>query len=184
MDSLFEKFSEPENLRKALEYIKPKQGSKYQDQIPDFWGIAIIDEINNVYFEHLSENIRNGKYVAKPCRDFYIPKGSFTTRKILVPYVTDRIIYQAFFNHDILGKIIDQVLCNELVFAHRLDYTGENFLKHYAEQYEAYEINMLQAVQEGFNWELKLDVVGFFDNIDLKKLKYFLSDKNFFGIDD
>jgi len=183
--TLFESFLTEENLKKAYEYVKKEYLNANLSITPLLKAqITAIDNIEDKYFSSLSKYLAENDYEPTKPYIFYIPKDNFGFRPVCLMSLTDRIIYQAILNQEIIGNIIDKKLSKNC-FANRLSKKEENYGAYFI-YYTRCFFNFMNfqkdSYQKGYIYKIELDISSFFENISIIELNKIL--KNDFQIND
>lgn len=166
MNDIYEKFASPQNLRSAFSYIK-KEIKKSSLPLDPFWvpGLSAIEKLDHAFFNSLSKELLEGKYKPGTACFLLQHKDNFGVRKIAMINMVDRIVYQALFNKDILGRQIEAKF--ELRnFYPKLSKLKSRYLQNYKKFYENFINNQEMSTVEGFKWRGEFDISAFYDNVD------------------
>lgn len=173
MDDLFIRFSSKENLQQAYRYVQNelKRSSLAVNPI-NHSSLTAIDDFGEQFFIALQDNLRSGHYTPEKGFYIYLPKDDYGLRPICALSLIDRIVYQAFFNPEILGYQIDGQLSDEFCLGNRLneDRQSEYFLTQYKEGWNIFCKKQKSAFDENHTWKLELDLQQFFENIPAYRL--------------
>src|SRR5690606_24834398 len=92
----FDRFLTSENFSLALRRLQTANKTQYKNlYYPDLRHFALFEKEN---IELTIHRIREGRYEAKPCSKFYIPKKKNLVRPISVLNFIDLLVYQALIN--------------------------------------------------------------------------------------
>lgn len=164
-----------DNLKEAYYFARKNIESDNLNTLPLWVGtIDIIKQYDDEFFEVLSETIcKTWEYTPDPCSMLFARKDTtFWVRPISVLSFIDRLIYQSIVNQSILWETIDETLFS-CVYANRIDrekkhYTEKNcFLQDYKHNYFLYLETIRKYHNEGFIHLAKMDIQGFYENINI-----------------
>lgn len=163
MSELFHKFSSPENLQLAYRHMKAALEKSSLGLLPvNNGGITAVNELGDMFFDKLSEMLRNNRYQPEATFTSWQPKNSLDVRPAYALSTIDRIVYQAIMNPDILGNKQD-ILLEDFCYGNRLG--QKTFLKPYVQQWNKYYEDQLAAYKGGYVWRVSFDISRFFENI-------------------
>jgi group II intron reverse transcriptase/maturase len=136
------------NLERAWKQVKVNKGS------------AGIDDISiNEFEQNLSRNLaeiqrllKEKRYVPKPVKRVFIPKGNGKMRPLGIPTVRDRVVQQALKN--VLEPIFEEIFLPQS-HGYRPNTDAHAAIK----KAEAY-------LERGYHWVVDADIEGFFDHVD------------------
>jgi group II intron reverse transcriptase/maturase len=136
------------NLERAWKQVKANKGS------------AGIDDITIEQFEqNLQQNLaeiqrllKENRYVPKPVKRVFIPKGNGKMRPLGIPTVRDRVVQQALKN--VLEPIFEEIFLPQ---SH--GYRPNTNAHAAVRKAEAY-------LEKGYHWVVDADIEGFFDHVD------------------
>ena len=152
VSELMEKILERENMIEAYRKVKAKKGAAGIDGIE----IEGIDEYLKENWVSIREKIRGRKYKPQPARRVEIPKPNGGVRKLSIPCVVDRIIEQA---------IVQQI--SPIAEGHFSEHSY-GFRPHRRAQQAV--IELLEYLNEGYEYIIDIDIEKFFDNVPQDKL--------------
>ena len=118
-----------------------------------------VHEVENwleLYQEELISMIMNGKYRPMPVKRVYIPKSNGKQRPLGIPTVVDRVIQQAMAQ--VLTTIYEP-LYSEHSFGFRPKRSAHMAME-----------EVLNNLNEGYEWIIDLDIEKFFDTVNHDKL--------------
>ncbi len=174
---LFETFRSKENLIQALKYL---QGEILESSLPldPLWspGLNAMNEAGESFFEALSEYLNNNAYKPDKASFIYAQKDNFNLRPIYILSVVDRLLYQAIFNPNILGNVIDKKLLSNC-YGNRLS-SDEAFFIPYKEKWSGFCDDQINAYKKGYAWRIEFDIKTYYENIQIHTLIQVLK-KNF-----
>jgi len=134
MKNIFKEFSSAENLKIAYRHVKNEILSSPLSADPiNRAMLTAIENLGDDFFITLEKQIKNGEYTPKEGYFVYLPKENLGIRPLCINTITDKVVYQAIFNHDILGSFLDGQLSENMCFANRLNPETDGFyFTHYA----------------------------------------------------
>jgi hypothetical protein len=166
---LFQKFSSEENLKRAFDYFNNETEETSLPLDPLWYPTRlVIDKTRKLFFEKLSTYIRGYNYKPDTADYIYVSKKNLGVRPVAVLSTTDRIIYQAILNPEILGKKIDNRLL-DCCYGNRVE-GEEAYLHDWRERWHNYNNDQLEALKEGFVYFVEFDISSFFSSISISKL--------------
>ena len=149
---LMEQILSNKNLNKALRHVVYKNTSQGADnlcakELPAFW---------NENSEKIKLLLRQGSYIPVPAKRIYIHKGNGKDRSLAIPSVVDRMIQTAF-----LYKLqtIYEPFFHKNSFGFRKNHSSLNAIR-----------KCLKYINQGYTTVTNIDIEGFFDNVNHKKL--------------
>ncbi|MFH1623659.1 MAG: reverse transcriptase domain-containing protein [Pseudomonadota bacterium] len=171
MSPQFRKFSSRENLKKAFVFVKKEIEKSNIPSLPlNNSGISAIEELGDEYFIALEKLIRSGNYEAEKTFFIYFPKDNLDVRPVKALSTTDRIVYQALFNPDVLGLHIDEQL-EDSCMGNRVERRSHRyFLRNYKPEWNSFHTKQLGAFRSGKKWVVEIDISKFFESIVIPKL--------------
>ena len=149
---LMEKILSEENLQMAIKKVKQNKGAPGIDKIT----VTEVEQWFEQYQEEVVSLIMNKKYRPMPVKRVYIPKPDGKQRPLGIPTVVDRVIQQAILQE--LTKIYEPIF-SEHSFGFRPRRSA----------YMAME-EVLNNLNEGYEWIVDLDIEKFFDTVNHDKL--------------
>ena len=149
---LMEKILSKENLQMAIKKVKQNKGAPGIDKIT----VTEVEQWFEQYQEEVVSLIMNKKYRPMPVKRVYIPKPDGKQRPLGIPTVVDRVIQQAILQE--LTKIYEPIF-SEHSFGFRPRRS----------EYMAME-EVLNNLNEGYEWIVDLDIEKFFDTVNHDKL--------------
>lgn len=166
---LFDKFSSKENLKKAFEYIVKEADTTSLPSDPFLIpSINAIKELENPYFETLEKLLRANKYNPDKASYLYAQKDNSDLRPIAILTATDKIVFQALLNPDILGNKIDKKLYS-FCLGNRI--SGNNcFLHPYKKQWNAFCDGQIKSFKNKNVWRIEFDIHSYYESILIETL--------------
>ena len=149
---LMEKILSKEHLQMAIKKVKQNKGAPGIDKIT----VTEVEQWFEQYQEEVVSLIMNKKYRPMPVKRVYIPKPDGKQRPLGIPTVVDRVIQQAILQE--LTKIYEPIF-SEHSFGFRPRRSA----------YMAME-EVLNNLNEGYEWIVDLDIEKFFDTVNHDKL--------------
>ncbi len=156
---LIEKILSEENTKEAIKRVKSNKGAPGIDKMT-------VNEIDRYFEEHGEEiktSIMEMKYMSQPVRRVYIPKANGKKRPLGIPTVRDRVVQQMIAQQ--LKQIYEPVYSDH---SHGFR-TGRDC-------HGAIE-EVLQYLNEGYEWVIDLDIEKYFDTVNHDKLISILREK-------
>lgn len=166
---LFDKFSSKENLKKAFEYIVKEADTTSLPSDPFLIpSINAIKELGSPYFETLEKLLRANKYKPDKASYLYAQKDNSDLRPIAILTATDKIIFQALLNPDILGNKIDKKLYS-FCLGHRI--IGNNYFLHpYKKQWNKFCDGQIDSFKNKNVWRIEFDISSYYESILIETL--------------
>jgi group II intron reverse transcriptase/maturase len=156
---LIEQILSEENINEAIRRVKSNKGAPGVDKMT-------VNEIDRYFSEHEEEiktSIMEMKYKPQPVSRVYIPKANGKKRPLGIPTVTDRVVQQSVAQQ--LNLIFESTYSNHSYgFRRGRDCHG------------AIE-EVLQYLNEGYEWVIDLDIEKYFDTVNHDKLISILREK-------
>lgn len=149
---LMEKILSKENLQSAIKKVKQNKGAPGIDKMT-------VDEVETwfeQYQEEVMSKIMNKQYRPMPVKRVYIPKENGKQRPLGIPTVVDRVIQQAIAQ--VLSTIYEP-LFSEHSFGFRPNRSAHMTME-----------EVLNNLNEGYEWIIDLDIEKFFDTVNHDKL--------------
>lgn len=149
---LIEEILNQRNLEEAIKAVKSNKGAPGIDKMT----VNEIDEYFNRHMDEIKTSIMSKKYRPLPVRRVYIPKPNGKKRPLGIPSVRDRVIQQS----------VTQVL-------------SAKYDKYFSEHSYGFRPNrsahgaideVLDYLNEGYEWVVDLDIEKFFDKVNHDKL--------------
>lgn len=156
---LIEEILSKENLAKAIQKVKSNKGAPGVDQMTT----EEIEKWFELYQDELINQIMNKKYKPMPVKRVYIPKPNGDKRPLGIPTVVDRVIQQALLQ--VLSKIYEPVFSNHS-YGFRPGRSAHMAID-----------EVLNNLNEGYEWIVDLDIEKFFDTVNHDKLISILREK-------
>lgn len=149
---LIEQILSEENLEKAIKKVKSNKGAPGIDKM-------VVDQLEEYFMEHKKEIIKSimeMKYKPQPVRRVYIPKQNGKKRPLGIPIVVDRVIQQAIAQ--VLNEIYEPIF-SENSYGFRVNRSAHDAIN-----------NVLEYLNEGYEWVIDLDIEKYFDTVNHDKL--------------
>lgn len=152
MSELLEKILDNRNMNEAYKKVCANKGAGGVDGME----LEELDKYIRENWNSIKEQIRTRNYRPQPVRRVEIPKPDGSQRKLGIPTVMDRVIQQS------ITQIISP-LCEEMFSEHsygfRPNRSCENAIR-----------ELLEFLNEGYEWIVDVDLEKFFDNVPQDKL--------------
>lgn len=148
---LMEEILSEENLQMAIKKVKQNKGAPGIDKM----SVQEVEQWFEQYQEEIISKIMNKQYRPMPVKRVYIPKPNGKQRALGIPTVVDRVIQQAM--SQVLNKIYEPIFSE-----HSFGYRPRNAQMAMEE--------VLQYLNEGYEWIVDLDIEKFFDTVNQDKL--------------
>lgn len=149
---LMEEILSEENLQMAIRKVKQNKGAPGIDKM----SVQEVEQWFEQCQEEIISNIMNKQYRPKPVKRVYIPKINGKQRALGIPTVVDRVIQQAI--SQVLNKIYEPIFSE-----HSFGYCPRRSAHMAMEE-------VLQYLNEGYEWIVDLDIEKFFDTVNHDKL--------------
>ena len=149
---LMEKILSKENLEMAIKKVKQNKGAPGADKMT----VHEIEYWFEQYQEELVSKIMNKQYRPMPVKRVYIPKPNGKQRPLGIPTVVDRVIQQAIAQ--VLSTIYEPIF-SEHSYGFRPRRSAHMAME-----------EVLQYLNEGYEWIVDLDIEKFFDTVNHDKL--------------
>lgn len=141
-----------ENLKMAIKKVKQNKGAPGVDKMT----VQEVEYWFEQYQEELISKIMKKQYRPMPVKRVYIPKPNGKQRPLGIPTVVDRVIQQAMFQE--LSKIYEPIF-SEHSYGFRPQRSAHMAME-----------EVLQYLNEGYEWIVDLDIEKFFDTVNHDKL--------------
>src|SRR5699024_4189022 len=152
MSKMLEQILNNQNMNEARKKVRSNKGSAGIDGVT-------IDDLDAYIQENwleISTQIRNRKYKPKPVKRVEIPKDNGGIRLLGIPTVVDRVIQQAIVQ--VITPICESHF-SEFSYGFR---PGRNC--------EMAVTQLLQNINQGYQWIVDIDLEKFFDNVPQDRL--------------
>lgn len=149
---LMEEILSEENLQMAIKKVKQNKGAPGIDKM----SVQEVEQWLEQYQEEIISKIMNKQYRPMPVKRAYIPKPNGKQRALGIPTVVDRVIQQAM--SQVLNKIYEPIF-SEHSFGYRPRRNAQMAME-----------EVLQYLNEGYEWIVDLDIEKFFDTVNQDKL--------------
>lgn len=149
---LMEEILSEENLQMAIKKVKQNKGAPGIDKM----SVQEVEQWFEQYQEEVISKIMNKQYRPMPVKRVYIPKPNGKQRALGIPTVVDRVIQQAM--SQVLNKIYEPIF-SEHSFGYRPRRNAQMAME-----------EVLQYLNEGYEWIVDLDIEKFFDTVNQDKL--------------
>ena len=149
---LMEKILSEENLQKAIQKVKQNKGASGVDKMT----VQEIEYWFEQYQEELISKIMKKQYRPMPVKRVYIPKPNGKQRPLGIPTVVDRVIQQAILQ--VLTEIHEPIF-SEHSYGFRPQRSAHMAIE-----------EVLEYLNEGYEWIVDLDIEKFFDTVNHDKL--------------
>lgn len=149
---LIEQILSEENLEIAINKVKSNKGAPGTDRMT----VYKIDEYFMDHREEIVKSIMEMKYKPQPVRRVYIPKPNGKKRPLGIPIVVDRVIQQA------IGQVLNEIyepIFSENSYGFRVNKSAHDAIN-----------NVLEYLNEGYEWVIDLDIEKYFDTVNHDKL--------------
>lgn len=166
--NLMDEVTTPDNLYKAYQRVKAKNGA------PGVDGITVEQLYDHMkkYYRPLVRKLKDGTYQPQPVRRVYYPKDDGSKRKLGIPVVLDRVVQQAI--QQVMAKRIDPQF-SESSYGFRPKRNAKQAIKRTAHFYE-----------QGYRVVVDCDLKSYFDTIHHQKLmvyvREFIQDEILLGL--
>ncbi|TDW16754.1 group II intron reverse transcriptase/maturase [Breznakia blatticola] len=149
---LIEEMFTKENVEKAIRKVKSNKGAPGIDKM----NVSEIDSYFKENGREIINSIMQMKYKPMPVRRVYIPKGNGKQRPLGIPAVVDRVIQQAIAQK--LSGIYEPCF-SEHSFGFRMGRSAHDAME-----------NVLDSLNEGYEWVIDMDIEKYFDTVNHDKL--------------
>ena len=149
---LMEKMLSEENLQMAIKKVKQNKGASGIDKM----SVQEVEQWFEQYQEEIISKIMNKQYRPMPVKRVYIPKPNGKQRPLGIPTVVDRVIQQAIAQ--VLSTIYEPIF-SEHSFGFRPRRSAHMAME-----------EVLNNLNEGYEWIIDLDIEKFFDTVNHDKL--------------
>jgi RNA-directed DNA polymerase len=159
------------DFKKAFDRVK-------HDSRFDFLQFPVEINIFEEYYEdninYLKETINQGTYSIKSLRKIWVPKSGFFLRPGSIPYLEDRILFQAIV--DRIAPELENLLPpfeQQIVFSSRLsqDPQSKSMFRNLRNLWLQFQAKAVAYCEEpNTHYVLESDIASYFENIDLRLL--------------
>ena len=149
---LMEEILSEKNLKMAIKKVKQNKGAPGIDRMT----VQEVEDWFNKYKEEVVSKIMNKQYRPKPVKRVYIPKPNGKKRPLGIPTVVDRVIQQAMLQ--VLSEIYEPIF-SEHSFGFRPRRSAHMAME-----------EVMNNLNEGYEWIVDLDIEKFFDTVNHDKL--------------
>ena len=149
---LMEKILSQENLEMAIKKVRQNKGAPGIDKMT----VQEVEYWFEQYREEFISKIMNKQYRPMPVKRVYIPKANGKQRPLGIPIVVDRVIQQAIAQ--VLSTIYEPIF-SEHSFGFRPKRSAHMAME-----------EVLNNLNEGYEWIIDLDIEKFFDTVNHDKL--------------
>ena len=149
---LIEKILSEENINEAIRRVKSNKGAPGVDKMT----VNEIDEYFRVHKEEIKNSIMAMKYKPQPVRRVYIPKPNGKKRPLGIPVVTDRVV--------------QQMIAQQLNQIYEPTYSDHSYGFRTGRDCHGAIEEVLQYLNEGYEWVIDLDIEKYFDTVNHDKL--------------
>lgn len=149
---LMEKILSEKNLKIAIKKVKQNKGAPGVDKMT----VYEAEQWFNQYKNEIIQQIMNKKYQPMPVKRVNIPKPNGKQRPLGIPTVADRVIQQAILQ--VLTEIYEPIF-SEYSYGFRPKRNAHMAME-----------NVLNYLNEGYEWVVDLDIEKFFDTVNHDKL--------------
>jgi hypothetical protein len=167
-----------DNLKKAWNWLRTDMEDDYIKDPTFYLDYRYSLEKN---LRDLSARIREHRYRPRRTTIVEVTKPSFTTRPMSFPVLEDRLVAWAILAK--IGPILDSKIPDiSMAFRVKQPPTRRNFFKSWYREWPSFIRHVREATGDAFPCVLVTDMAGFFENIDLFRLKEMIL--NVHGISD
>ena len=156
---LIEKILSEENISEAIKRVKSNKGAPGVDKMT----VNEIDEYFRVHKGEIRNSIMAMKYKPQPVRRVYIPKAHGKKRPLGIPVVTDRVV--------------QQMIAQQLNQIYEPTYSDHSYGFRTGRDCHGAIEEVLQYLNEGYEWVIDLDIEKYFDTVNHDKLISILREK-------
>ena len=156
---LIEKILSEENINEAIRRVKSNKGAPGIDKMT----VKEIDEYFSEHKEDIKKSIMTMGYRPLPVRRVYIPKANGKKRPLGIPTVRDRVI--------------QQMTAQQLNQIYEPTYSEHNYGFRTGRDCHGAIDEVLQYLNEGYEWVIDLDIEKYFDTVNHDKLISILREK-------
>jgi len=152
MSKMLEQILNNQNMNEALKKVRSNKGSSGIDGVT-------IEELDTYVLDNwlnIRKQIRKRKYTPKPVKRVEIPKPNGGKRMLGIPTVMDRVIQQAIVQ---ITTPICEPHFSEFSYGFRPNRNCEMAVT-----------QLLQKINEGYQWIVDIDLEKFFDNVPQDRL--------------
>ena len=137
----------------------------------------LIESALNEWLEQLRESAASQPYSAKPCEICSVPKPGFHIRPGALLALEDHVVYCAVLQ-EMYPKIREQMMRRKEPNDYAYLLAGPDDIPWFQQPpfrgWRKFQSTSLERIEEGRNVVLFADIAGFYENVDLQRLKYVL----------
>ncbi len=156
---LIEKILSEENISEAIKRVKSNKGAPGIDKMT----VNEIDEYFDEHKEDIKKSIMSMEYKPQPVRRVYIPKPNGKKRPLGIPTVADRVV--------------QQMVAQQLNLIYEPTYSKHSYGFRTGRDCHGAIDEVLQYLNEGYEWVIDLDIEKYFDTVNHDKLISILREK-------
>lgn len=150
--SLIDKVYRQESLKAAWKRVRERGGCAGIDKV----SIAMFTSKVDKRIERLSEQLREGRYEARPVKRVWIPKGGGQLRPLGVPTIIDRVVQTSLRN------------AIEPIFEQKFEASSYGFRPGRGCKDALREV--ARRLKAGQTWVVDVDIEKYFDSIERERL--------------
>ena len=158
MSELLEKILSRENMNAAYKRVCANKGAGGVDGVT----VEELFEYIRKNWDSIREQIRHREYKPQPVRRVEIPKPNGGVRKLGIPTVMDRVIQQGIVQ--VISPMCEP-LFSEWSYGFRPNRSCEMAIR-----------QLLEYLNEGYEWIVDIDLEKFFDNVPQDRLMSLVHD--------
>ena len=158
MSELLEKILSKDNMNAAYKRVSANKGAGGVDEVT----VEELGDFIKENWKNIREQIRRREYNPQPVRRVEIPKPDGGVRKLGIPTVMDRVIQQGIVQ--IISPMCEP-LFSEWSYGFRPNRSCEMAIR-----------QLLEYLNEGYEWIVDIDLERFFDNVPQDRLMSLVHD--------